>query len=680
MAMIVNHWGILWYNVQNIKITNSEEASLSSERSIFFPDVKQDSRVSALYEISDCVRRDAFETIRHAKTGHIGGSSSSVELLTSLYFGGEFRFDVDNPDNPDRDIVLIRGHEGPVRYPIFSMMGYMPKEELKTYRSYGSRLQGHEDMRLAPGVDITPSGSLGMLLSYGVGAACEAISAGSDKKVIVFLGDGEEQEGNVSEAARHAASVSLNNLICIIDKNQKQLSRPTKDVDSTANLKNIWEGYGWDVVEIPDGHNIEAILRVYHDLQTINRPTCVIASTTKGMGIEGAEDHYSGYHTYGVTDHDLLDKAIENLNCRIKTDYDEPRIYTEARGLVQTPPRSDILGDTGSEAYRLFYDGDETLDLDDGRERFYRELGQRIIAISGTAPLYMISPDFVKKPSENRMRYDDYARLYHVGIREQHAVAMAHGISAMNPDARILLHYWDSFAFRAMDQMNAAAQGGVNMLIAGANAGLYQERNGGTHQSSGQPGGLHSIPGLTMYEPADTHDLYNVFSHALVRNSGVTYVRLHAQVTRPMEYDEKDRRNINSYVTYRPNKEPTVAIAASGGMVQNSIDAAKLLEAEYGVAANVLNIINQEQPENALTDGVIDGGPLLTVYNGNPRLLQSSISGAILGQTDSKRPSIIHGIGFEHGTTGNIQELERHFGLDAKHIALTALKLLYDSK
>ena len=183
-----------------------------------------------------------------------------------------------------------------------------------------------------------------------------------------------------------------------------------------------------------------------------------------------------------------------------------------------------------------------------------------------------------------------------------------------------------------------------------------------------------------MYEPADTHDLYNVFSHALVRNRGVTYARLHAQVTRPMEYDEKDRRNIDSYVAYRPDKEPTVAIAASGGMVQNSVDAAKLLEIDYGITANVLNIINQERPENALTDGVIDGGPLLTVYNGNPRLLQSSISGAILGQTDSKKPSIIHGIGFEHGTTGNIQELERHFGLDAEHIALTALKLLYDSK
>lgn len=89
---------------------------------------------------------------------------------------------------------------------------------------------------------------------------------------------------------------------------------------------------------------------------------------------------------------------------------------------------------------------------------------------------------------------------------------------------------------------------------------------------------------------------------------------------------------------------------------------------------------NQEQPENALTDGVIEGSPLLTVYNGNPRLLQSSISGVILGRTDFKRPSIVHGIGFEHGTTGNIQELEHHFGLDAKHIALTALKLLYDRK
>jgi transketolase len=118
-------------------------------------------------------------------------------------------------------------------------------------------------MYKVPGVDITPSGSLGMLLSYGVGSAIESKNKGQKNNIIVFLGDGEEQEGNVSEAARHAASLGLENLICIIDKNGKQLSRPTKESDSKSDLETVWRGYGWNVEIIKDGHNINEILTVY---------------------------------------------------------------------------------------------------------------------------------------------------------------------------------------------------------------------------------------------------------------------------------------------------------------------------------------------------------------------------------------------------------------------------------
>ena len=254
-------------------------------------------RLKLLKELSNFIRATSLEVIINARSGHIGGNLSSVELLTALYFSGIFKFDPNNPKNENRDRVLIRGHEGPLRYTIFSLLGYINYEELQTYRKLGSRLQGHEDMYETPGVDITPSGSLGMLLSYGVGSAIANKDKKTNNKTIVFLGDGEEQEGNISEAARHAASLKLDNLICILDKNGKQLSRPTNYSDGKSDIKKIWQGYGWDVIEIENGNNIEEVVETYKKLNNIKHPTLIIAHTVKGLGVEGALEHFSGYHT-----------------------------------------------------------------------------------------------------------------------------------------------------------------------------------------------------------------------------------------------------------------------------------------------------------------------------------------------------------------------------------------------
>ncbi len=146
------------------------------------------------------LRKRAFETIKVAKSGHLGASSSSTELMTALYFH-RLNYDIGNSKHPERDRILVRGHLGPLRYSLFSLLGWINETELQSYRSLGSRLQGHESMSL-PGVDLTPSGSLGMLLSYGAGIALVAKKKRKNFLTYVFLGDGEEQEGNVSEAAR----------------------------------------------------------------------------------------------------------------------------------------------------------------------------------------------------------------------------------------------------------------------------------------------------------------------------------------------------------------------------------------------------------------------------------------------------------------------------------------------
>lgn len=636
---------------------------------------RDSSRIKDLLEISDYVRRDAFELIRHARTGHIGGSSSSVELLVALYFGGEFIFDNSDSKSEARDRVLIRGHEGPVRYPIFSLMGYMDKSELATYRQYGSRLQGHEDMHAAPGIDITPSGSLGMLLSYGVGAAVEIKESGRDNNIIVYLGDGEEQEGNVSEAARHATTLPLDNLICVIDKNGKQLSRPTTDADGSTDLAKIWEGYGWDVLTIENGHDIPSILNAYKNAKESTRPVCIIANTIKGYGIAGAEDHYSGYHTISATDKGALDASIDRLNAKLEISGAEERVPAKAHTLVREPRRSlEVISSYSDEAYRLTYEGDEECNLDDARDQFYKDLGARIVAIANTAPFYMLSPDFLKVTDADELEVEKYARFYNTGIREQHTIAMAHGISVTNPYARILVHYWDSFAFRAMDQMNAAAQGGSSMLITGANAGLFQERNGGTHQSVGQPGGLLQIPGLTMYEPADARDLYNVFSYALTVNKGINFARLHARTLKPLERNAVDAKNIDAYITYTSDKNPEITFTASGAPVKNSIEAAHILEIEHDISASVINVINQDTLDQSLQGKLHEGVPVITVYNGNPRILQSSVARAILSSEEIAKPSQVTGLGFEYGTTGKIDELERHMGIDAESLVREALK------
>jgi len=635
----------------------------------------QANRIKQLSEIADYVRREGFAMVLNAESGHLGGSSSSVELLVGLYFGGYFNFNPDNDKDPNRDRVLIRGHEGPVRYPIFSLLGYIDPDELKTYRRLGSRLQGHEDMHKTPGIDITPSGSLGMLLSYGTGSAYSMKLQGGEQRVVVFLGDGEEQEGNVSEAARHAATLPINNLVCIIDQNGKQLSRRTNYADGAADIEGIWRGYGWDVRRISNGNDVAEVLDVYEGLQNITKPTLVVAKTTKGIGIKGAEEHFSGYHTLSVCEPALVHEAIQTIDSRMGGQVEKERIRLNSKSLVKVPlGRVSIKG---SVELRLNIEprADSNTNLDYSQFHYFQEF-RRVIAQNPNVPFYVMTPDFLRSDLVSASQFEEYSHYLDTGLREQHTIAMAHGISTEEPAARIFINYGDAFLYRGLDQVNAAAQGGSNILMLGEYAGVSQAQNGKTHQSISQPGALFNIPEIKYYEPADVLDLYNVLNKALGENSGFTYVRVHPKNVKPLSRSGDDKQNVNSYITHETDRIPGLTIVASGMMVGNCVEAAQKLELEAGISARVVNVVNPKSiTEDLVTDQVVPERPLLTVYNGNPMILQAQVSMAVMSSS-SPRPSLIVGHGFSEGTSGRISELEEYTELDSIGIIKKALQTL----
>lgn len=614
--------------------------------------------LSELEVICADIRKEAFETILAANNGHVGASSSSVELLVSLYFNDILRYDKTNPRDPDRDRVLIRGHVGPLRYNLFSRLGWLGRDELKTYRAFGSRLKGHECMNAVPGVDITPSGSLGMLLSYGVGAAISAREQQKSFTTYVFLGDGEEQEGNVSEAARHAATIGLDNIVCIIDRNAKQLSGNTADADGASNLAMIWRGYGWDVQNILDGHDLSEIKRVFSTPRAVGKPTVIIARTIKGKDVPGCEESFNGYHTLSTCTKDRLETAIAQQQRLLNNQrIDVSSMRVKEIDAKPTPVRSNsarrieisVIPDPNNMRNQL-----------DAQTHYFSALGK--LCGRNAIRTYFLSPDWVLMEHNAVRELMAGIRFYDVGIREQHIVAMAHGLSVSDPDARVIVNIGDFLSYRAADQINAAAQGDSNIIILADAAGLTQSRNGRTHQSVGQPAMIASMPGVSLYEPADVPDLYAVLNRLLSLNTGVNYVRTY-RYNAPCLPAMTDRNT--QYYTVRDSVDPKLTLIGSGLTTHLLLSAAEILSSRYGIDSRLLNVIEHKAVNSEFCKRVVPGRPAFMAYNGAPGVLQGRIASALL-ETGFHMPSVFIAHGFENGDTGSTDDLLAAYRLDAE--------------
>ena len=235
------------------------------------------------------IRRAIIEMTHAAKSGHPGGSLSSVEILTALYFA-IMRIDPERPDWEDRDrFVLSKGHASPALYAALALRGYFPENALFEFRRIDSMLQGHPDMKSTPGVEMS-SGSLGLGFSAACGMALAARLDKRDCRVYTLIGDGEAQEGIIWEASMAAAHYRLDNLTAFLDHNGLQIDGPNEEVMTVEPLAAKWKAFGWEVLQV-DGHSFEQIMdAVAKAKATKGRPTIIIAKTTKGKGVSFMEN------------------------------------------------------------------------------------------------------------------------------------------------------------------------------------------------------------------------------------------------------------------------------------------------------------------------------------------------------------------------------------------------------
>ncbi|NQV06363.1 transketolase [bacterium] len=257
-----------------------------------------DPSVAELEELARQARVHIIKAIANANGGHLGGPLSATDMLTALYFK-VLDIHPDRPDWEDRDrFVLSKGHSSIALYTQLAMRGYFPTEELMTFDAIDSRLQGHPDMTLTPGVDMS-SGSLGLGLTGGLGIAMGGRAAGKDFTTYVMLGDGECNEGSVWEAAHVAERYALDNIVVIVDHNKLQQFGWHGDTVAErlpsytgTQLFDRWSAFGWHTLEM-DGHDMADILETLEAAKAHEGgPVAIIAHTVKGKGVSFMEGNY----------------------------------------------------------------------------------------------------------------------------------------------------------------------------------------------------------------------------------------------------------------------------------------------------------------------------------------------------------------------------------------------------
>jgi transketolase len=270
--------------------------------------------VKELTHLAEKNRKRLVEVVYKAKAGHIGGDLSCLNVMTALYFDVMKNLNPQEPKALERDrFVLSKGHCVEALYVTLEAKGFLKPEVLDTLGQFGSILSGHPTIEV-PGIEVN-SGALGHGLSIGTGMA---IAAKMDKKAwktYVLMGDGEQGEGSIYEAAMAASKYHLDNLVAIIDRNHLQISGNTEDVMPIDSIRERWSAFGWDVITM-NGDDMEDILKTLHAIDYTNQqPHLIISETTKGKGVSFMEGIAKWHH--GVLNEEQCREAVAEIEARI---------------------------------------------------------------------------------------------------------------------------------------------------------------------------------------------------------------------------------------------------------------------------------------------------------------------------------------------------------------------------
>jgi transketolase len=600
-------------------------------------------------ELAQQLRVDSIRASAVPRSGHPTSSMSAAELMAVLV-SKYLRYDFDRPDAPGNDhLIFSKGHASPLLYSIFKAGGALSDDELLTFRSIGSRLEGHPTP-LLPWVDVA-TGSLGQGLPIGVGVALAGRLEQSPARVWVLCGDSEMAEGSMWEAFEHAAFYELDNLIAILDVNRLGQRGETMHGWDLSSYRRRAEAFGWAAIEV-DGHDVEAVDRAYEGaLSTRGRPTLIVARTIKGRGVKAVENK-ENWHGKPLDD---PEGAIAELGGErsIVVDVHKPEPFQPRR--LETGPLELPSYDVGDDvATRKAY-GDALVALGKARDD--------VVALDGEVSNSTYADEFAKEIPE---------RYFEMYIAEQQLLAAAVGLQVRG---------WKPFAStfavfltRAYDFIRMAAISRANIKLCGSHAGVSIGEDGPSQMALEDIAAMRAVHGSTVLYPCDGNQTAKLVA-AMADLEGISFLRTTRGAT-PVIYDADEEFAIGGSKVVRSSDEDDVTIIGAGITLHEAVKAADAL-AEEGIKARVIDLYSVKPIDAAtlLAAAEATQGRIVTVEDHWP---EGGIGEAVLSAfaDAEERPRVSIVAVREMPTSGKPMELLAAAGIDAEHIVQAVRELV----
>ena len=654
----------------------------------------RDYSIEQLTDAANLMRGYDLVALHAAGSGHAGGTLSIMDIASALYLKVADH-DPKNPDWPDRDrIVWSTGHKAPSLYLGLAFAGFCPIEDVVTLRKLGSPYQGHPHWLKLPGVEVS-TGSLGQGLSLAVGMALAARLDERRNKVFCIMGDGEQQEGQVWEAAMEAGHYELDNLIAIIDCNRLQIDGPVDEVMEVEPLAAKYGAFGWDVMRI-DGHDMSQIVDALKQAKEAkHRPVVILADTIKGKSVSFMEDQ-AGWHGK-VPSYDEMMKGLSELGLVGRIPVAE---LLEKAKRYQTEIDRKLAAKMPKFTHDYWWNTGDTMKvkMEPTRKGFGQSLAangddERVVClgldISGSIT---ISDFYAGKPERKR-------RWISMGIAEQSATSAAAAL-AREGKLPVVGTYATFAAARNLDQIRTSiCYGNFNVLIAGAHGGVSVGPDGATHQALEDLFAMEGLPNMAVVVPCDIVETRKATDYLLLQHKGPKYLRFAREATpivsdptTPFVFGKANvirLRNagpsfLESFETVLADsycgEQEDLSIVACGPMVPEAMRAAYILQKEFGYETRVLNIHTLKPID---TDAIIraakETGIVVTAEEHQIGALAWRVS-AILTESQELYgiPLITGAIGVKDrfGDSGAPWELIKEFEVSAEHIAHKAVELM----
>ena len=630
-----------------------------------------------------------------AGSGHPGGTLSIMDVVAALYLR-VLNHDPQDPSWPERDRVFwSTGHKAPALYVALGKAGYFPLDDTVLLRQLGSGFEGHPNWLKVPGVEIS-SGSLGQGLGIAVGNALAGKLLGRPYRVYCLMGDGEQQEGSIWEAAMSAGQYHLDNLCGIVDCNELQIDGWVRDVMGVEPLAEKYQSFGWNTVEI-DGHHMEQILEAFEAAAaTAGHPTVILAHTIKGKGVSFMENE-AGWHGIAPNPGQFERAMIDLATPAVPRQRIEAMLARAARNAeaVERKTKAD-LPEARPDAW---WNSNSIMrvEMDPTRMGFGRGLeaagaDERVVTIHADISGSIRITDFEAKHPERQNR------VFSVGIAEQNMMVAAAGL-AKEGLIPVTGTYGVFASGRCWDQIRTTlCYSNMNVKIAGAHGGISVGPDGATHQSLEEISLTSVLPNMHLVVPCDSVETERATLCSLLEVTGPVYIRFAREATPVITSKSTPFRfGLANIIRYRREKPgfldafetflstdyagegEEATIVACGPMVAEAMRAAWLLKEDHDVETRVVNVHTVKPLDvAALVQAADQTQVVVTAEEHQLGGFGNIVAGAILRHRhDYEHPFLFDMLGVDDrfGLSGKPWDLMRAFGLCAEHIAERVLKL-----